>query len=104
MGLAGWLILVLVPIILIVLTAYLLQAYRAADIFIVLLISLIIAGAVSNLIDRLKFGYVIDYIDVSWFTVFNLADSAITIGALLLAISFWRMERQRGNTLTKTCL
>ena len=52
--------------------------------------ALLLGGAVSNLIDRLRFGYVVDYIDISKvipgleFPVFNLADVAIIIGAVLL--------------------
>jgi len=45
---------------------------------------LILAGALGNLIDRLAFGYVIDFLDFRVWPVFNLADSAITIGAILL--------------------
>jgi len=55
-----------------------------------LALSLIFAGALGNLIDRLRFGYVTDFIYVRlWGSVFwpafNVADSAITIGAILLA-------------------
>lgn len=55
-----------------------------------LALSLIFAGALGNLIDRLRFGYVTDFIyirlwgDVFW-PAFNIADSAITVGAILLA-------------------
>lgn len=52
-------------------------------------LALILGGAVANLIDRIKFGYVIDFIDVYYknhhWPIFNIADSAITIGTLLLA-------------------
>lgn len=47
-------------------------------------LSLILAGALGNLIDRLFFGYVIDFLDFRVWPVFNVADSAITIGAALL--------------------
>ncbi len=49
-----------------------------------LALSMILAGAVGNLIDRLRFGYVIDFLDLRVWPVFNLADSAITIAALFL--------------------
>ena len=49
-------------------------------------LSLILAGALGNLIDRLYLGYVIDFLDFRIWPVFNIADSAITIGVLLLAI------------------
>lgn len=51
-------------------------------------LSLIILGAGSNLFDRLKYGYVIDYFNLKYFTVFNLADAMIVIGVILLIIIF----------------
>lgn len=58
--------------------------------------SFIIGGALGNLWDRLTLGYVVDFIDFyvkSWhFATFNLADSAITLGALLLAL-LWSKEK-----------
>lgn len=47
-------------------------------------LSLILAGAIGNLIDRSFSGYVIDFLDFRIWPVFNVADSAITIGAILL--------------------
>lgn len=55
-----------------------------------LTISLVGAGALSNLCDRLRFGYVIDYLDFHIWPVFNLADSSITIGIFLF---FWKILR-----------
>lgn len=53
-------------------------------------LSLIIGGAVGNLADRIRFGYVIDFIDVHYrdwhWPAFNLADSAIVIGVILLLL------------------
>ena len=51
---------------------------------------LILGGALGNLIDRLFLGYVIDFLDFRIWPVFNIADSAITIGALLLSWSILR--------------
>ncbi|HEV2107806.1 MAG TPA: signal peptidase II [Thermomicrobiales bacterium] len=45
---------------------------------------LLIGGALGNLIDRLRLGYVTDFIDVGPWPTFNLADSAITIGIVLV--------------------
>ncbi|MFA5411017.1 MAG: signal peptidase II [Candidatus Omnitrophota bacterium] len=50
-------------------------------------LGLILAGGIGNLIDRLFFGYVIDFLDFRIWPVFNLADSAITVGAILLGWS-----------------
>ena len=68
----------------------------AAEIFTKLSLSLILAGALGNLIDRLFRGYVIDYLDFyikrEHFPFFNVADSCITVGALLLMITFLRRK------------
>lgn len=52
-----------------------------------LALSLICAGAIGNLIDRLLYGYVIDFLDFRVWPVFNIADSAITVGAIVLGVS-----------------
>jgi signal peptidase II len=49
-------------------------------------IGLIVGGAIGNIVDRLRLGYVIDFIQVGWWPVFNLADSAISVGATILAV------------------
>ncbi len=53
-------------------------------------LSLILAGALGNVIDRVRLGHVIDFIMVYWdehmFPIFNVADSAITVGAALLLL------------------
>jgi signal peptidase II len=58
------------------------------------LLGCILGGAVGNLIDRVRLGYVVDFIDIGFGTarwpVFNAADSAVTIGVLLLA---WNLAR-----------
>lgn len=60
-------------------------------------LALIIAGALGNLIDRVRLGHVIDFIWAHWgehyFPAFNVADSAITIGAALLLFDAWRESR-----------
>ena len=53
-------------------------------------LSLILGGAVGNVLDRFLYGYVVDFIDVHWagwhFPAFNVADSAITLGAAALIL------------------
>ena len=44
----------------------------------------IIIGALSNLMDRFCYGFVIDYLNLKWFTIFNLADVMISVGSLIL--------------------
>ena len=63
-----------------------------------LALSLILGGAVGNLIDRACFGYVIDFIDVYYkhyhWPVFNIADSAICLGAFLLFIDMLKKDKK----------
>lgn len=56
---------------------------------------LILAGALGNTVDRLRFGYVIDFIDLRFWPIFNLADSSITAGVfVILWIILKRMWRR----------
>lgn len=61
-------------------------------------LTLILSGAVGNLIDRVRMGEVIDFLDVYWrshhWPAFNVADSAICIGVGLLALDLFREERR----------
>ena len=47
----------------------------------------IFIGAFSNLIDRLRWGAVVDYIKIGWWPVFNLSDSLIVVGIAMLLIA-----------------
>ena len=62
-----------------------------------LALALIIGGALGNLFDRVRLGYVIDFLDVYWgrhhWPAFNVADSSITIGVALLVIDMLRQPR-----------
>lgn len=58
-------------------------------------LALILGGAFGNLVDRLFFGYVIDFLDFRVWPVFNVADSAITIGTVLLIFSLVYKNRDR---------
>jgi signal peptidase II len=57
-------------------------------------LSLVLGGAIGNLIDRVRLGYVIDFVDVHWrgyhWPTFNVADSAITVGVGLLLVDMLR--------------
>jgi signal peptidase II len=62
-------------------------------------LSLIFSGAIDNLIDRIRLGEVIDFLDVHWYRhhwpAFNVADSAISVGVALLIWDMWREERNK---------
>lgn len=51
-------------------------------------LGLILGGAIGNLIDRIRFGWVTDFIDIGGWPVFNLGDSAIVIGVILILYHF----------------
>ena len=52
----------------------------------------IVGGALSNLIDRIRFGYVIDYLDFRVWPVFNISDAFITLGAAIFFIDSFRRK------------
>lgn len=57
--------------------------------------TLILAGLWGNLIDRVSVGHVVDFIDVRWWPVFNLADSCITVAIVLYALEQFGKSRLR---------
>ena len=69
---------------------FMIRRLGANDTQVAVALTLVLGGAAGNVIDRLRFGYVVDFIDVyyrSWhWPTFNIADSAITIGAILLVM------------------
>jgi signal peptidase II len=62
-------------------------------------LAMIFAGALGNLIDRLRLGEVIDFLDAHWYLhhwpAFNVADSAICVGVFFLAIDMLREEKRQ---------
>ena len=54
---------------------------------------LIIGGALGNLIDRIRLGYVVDFINFSFWPAFNIADSAVSVGVLALMVAFFQAEK-----------
>ncbi len=73
---------------------YLIRGLRPQRKGLLVSLSLILGGAIGNLIDRLRLGEVIDFIDLHWYDIhwpaFNVADSAISIGVVLLFIQMLR--------------
>ena len=70
-------------------------------------LALIIGGALGNMIDRLTLGRVVDFVHVHWghhyFPAFNVADSAITVGAVVLLIDAWRESRAARRVRKTAC-
>ncbi len=60
-------------------------------------LALVLAGGLSNLYDRIVYGYVVDFIEPTFvrFAVFNLADTWVCVGAALTLIGLWTKERRK---------
>lgn len=71
---------IVIILIIFFLIRYLSSSLSKKEIWNAIFLSAIILGALSNLADRLKYGFVVDYLDLKYFTVFNLADAMIVAG------------------------
>jgi signal peptidase II len=60
-------------------------------------IGLLLGGSVSNLLDRIRNGYVTDFVYLHWFSAFNAADSFIVVGVGLLLYSLFRGDEREGE-------
>ena len=82
----------------IVFVIHLLRRLSDTDTGLILSLTFILAGALGNLVDRVLYGEVIDFVDVYWnswhWPAFNVADSFITVGAVLC---LWFLMRTKGR-------
>jgi len=95
-GWQRWFFSVLAMVVTLVLAVWLKQLDRANR-WTAISLSLIIGGAVGNLVDRLLFGHVIDFIDLyygQWhWPAFNVADSAISVGVVMILVDAFRGQK-----------
>jgi signal peptidase II len=56
-----------------------------------------LGGAIGNLLDRIRYGYVVDFIQLGFWPVFNIADSCIVIGIILLSFILLRSGKSTPN-------
>lgn len=96
-GWQRWFFAALAVVISVILSLWLARLQKYETLLAVAL-SLVLGGAVGNLIDRLAYGYVIDFLDVYYETwhwpAFNIADSAITVGVVLMLAESWGFGRK----------
>jgi len=62
----------------------------------------IIGGALGNLIDRFRLGYVVDFLDFSFWPAFNISDSAVSVGVFVLLVGFFRAEKGMAQDASRT--
>jgi signal peptidase II len=75
----------IIPIIIVLLLYSVLKLAKNRKYYEVGYLTILLFGSISNYMDRLKFGFVVDYIDLKYFTVFNIADSMIVVAVVMLA-------------------
>jgi signal peptidase II len=97
-GWQRWMFSILAAVVSLVLLIWLIRLQRS-EWMTAMSLALIIGGAIGNLIDRIQLGYVVDFIDVfykNWhYPAFNVADSAITVGVVLLLLDGLFFSRSR---------
>jgi signal peptidase II len=57
-------------------------------------VGMVLGGAAGNLADRVRYGYVVDFVELPYWPIFNLADACIVAGGVLLALGSWRSDRR----------
>ena len=82
-----------------------LKRLKANETWLAIALALVLGGAIGNLYDRVILGHVVDFILVHWktqwyFPAFNIADSAITVGAVMLALDMFRGTKQASSSST----
>jgi signal peptidase II len=101
-----YLVVPVIAIVLLVYNVYYYHKFGELDRWYIVAFSLILGGAIGNLIDRICYGHVIDFIDFRVWPVFNIADSAITIGAgiILFKCFPWVKEKEKPSAAIKRML
>jgi signal peptidase II len=87
-----------IAVFLLIYNVYYYHKFGELDWVYIVAFSLILGGAIGNLTDRFTFGHVIDFIDFRIWPVFNIADSAITIGALIILFKCFPLTKSKSGT------
>jgi signal peptidase II len=95
-------ILISVQFILVIVIIFAYKNFEPKSFYMQIGFALLISGAIGNLVDRIRFGYVIDFISFRWWpAIFNIADMEIRTGVLLLVILYLFREKFFGNECLK---
>ena len=90
----GGIIFIILPIIVVLAIIFYYPQVPSEDWALRLALGLQLGGATGNLIDRLTIGHVTDFISVGNFPIFNVANSAITVGVFVLILGVWIQDRR----------
>ena len=83
-------LLILISFIVIGIIFYYIREIKEKEHLLQLLFAFILGGTIGNLIDRIRWGYVIDFLNFRIWPVFNVADSFVTVGVIGLVIYLWK--------------
>lgn len=83
------LLLILISIAVCAIVIYFYSKTKKKDLLLKVAFAIILGGSLSNLFDRIFYGYVIDYVDFKVFPVFNLSDVAINLGVFLIILDLF---------------
>lgn len=85
---------IIMTIVMLFLIIYLYNKVLEKNIYSKISVGLILGGALGNFYDRIVYHYVVDFIDFHFFPVFNIADSALVIGTIILSIIIWTSDKK----------
>ncbi len=90
---------IVVPVLAIFVIVWILRQVPENEIRMPLALSLVAGGAIGNLIDRLVYGYVVDFLDFHWkyevhFPAFNVADTAISVGVFFMLLDVYMRKEE----------
>lgn len=95
--LRGGILIFIIIILIMLVVCYFLLSIKKEDLVSAFCMMLIALGAISNLIDRMIYGFVIDYFDVRFFSVLNLADIMITLGVMIFIVFSFYSNKMKSN-------
>lgn len=95
-----WFTIGVASVVLVIFAVYMLMNYRKSK-PVMIFSAMVISGGIGNLIDRIRVGYVVDYIEVKLFrfAIFNFADICVTVGIILLMFYLLFTHGQKNETV-----
>lgn len=95
--LTGIILNIFIGIIILIILIYLLKLVKNKEYCLSSLLTILLFSAINNYYDRLRYGYIIDYLDIKYFTVLNISDLLISISTIGLIILIFRLKEKEKN-------